>query len=142
MDFTLWYFGICVGMALLIMYEALLLKKLAGKFQGNNVLASISAFEFIWLMVSGVALYQLEFVGLSVIVPVVYILHNFVGWGYGMYLFKKEGLVEQLEQGNEDDIAIPLKFTDFTLSFGLVFLVLSALACINHLRPDFLSAVG
>lgn len=137
MNATIYYFFMCLLIACLMVYESHLLRKYQGKFLGNRVLSAISGLEFVWLAVSGLALYHMDFIGLSIIVPIIYMIHNLIGWGYGMYLLKQEGVVAQIESGDEDNIRIPDKLIDFTLTFAVIFFTLAALAILYQLMPEW-----
>lgn len=122
-EINLFFIG-CVVIAILMLIESRLLIKNQGKFLGHGVLSLISLLEFLWLVLCVVVLFRLAFKGIQIIIPVVYILQSVIGWVYGILLFKKAGILEQLEN-DDTDIAIPRKFIDFTLSFSIVFLLAS-----------------
>lgn len=122
-----YYFIGCVFIASLVIYESILLKKLQGVIKKTKLLTAISTIEFAWLIISGLLLYKFDLPNLTIIVPTLYILQNFMGWAYGFHLLKKSGVLEKIEENEATEITIPLQYTDFTLSFGIVYMMLSLL---------------
>lgn len=136
MNITLFYFIGCIVIAVIVIYEALLLKKLNGLLKKSKVLTSLSIIEFAWLIVSGWMLYKFELKPLLMVVPALYLAQSLMGWVYGFYLLSKEGTLDKLEEDTNAEIRIPLKYTDFTLSFGMIFLILSIAASLYVYRPE------
>ena len=80
-------------------------------------------------MVSVVAVYYGEFISIAKVVPFAYILYSIFGWIYGFYLLKDQaGDIKDV-----DDMSMPIKYMDYSLSFSLVITVTSIAIFINML---------
>lgn len=131
------YLVISVLVAIMMLVESRILKKTGGIFLGNTVLSVISLLEFLWLIVSGLAIFQLDLPTWTITVPLVYAMYNLSAWVYGMYLFKREGILDKIaEDEDTDDIAIPKKYRDFSFSFAVVFFMLSIVAAAYGINPE------
>lgn len=99
--------------AVLIWVEASLLHKNQGKFPTTRLFAVVSLITSSWLLVSGVALYFLEFEGIAKAVPVVYGIYSVMGWIYGARLMEVPD--------DPRDLVVPDKYLSYSKSFSLVF---------------------
>ena len=80
-------------------------------------------------MVSVVAVYYGGFSSIAKVVPFAYILYSIFGWIYGFYLLKDQaGDIKDV-----DDMSMPIKYMDYSLSFSLVITVTSIAIFINML---------
>lgn len=140
MSFEISYLMMSVLVAIMMLFESRILKKTGGKFLGNRTLSVISLLEFAWLIFSGIAIFKLALPAWTIAVPLVYVIYNLTAWAYGMYLFRKAGLLDKIaEDDDADNIAIPQKYLDFSFSFTVVFLVLSVAAVAYATRPELFS---
>ena len=115
--------------ALLIAYESIVLKKNLGKLPQSTLFSVSSILETVWLMVSVVAVYYGGFSSIAKVVPFAYILYSIFGWIYGFYLLKDQaGDIKDV-----DDMSMPIKYMDYSLSFSLVITVTSIAIFINML---------
>lgn len=76
-----------------------------------------STVEFVWAVVSIVALFKLNFTGLQILIPSVYVAHNVFGWIYGVVAYKSN-------TGAGEDVVIPAWYALFGMIFGIVFTIL------------------
>lgn len=102
--------------AVLIWVESQMLDKNAGKFPDNGIFSMISLLTSAWLVVSGAALYFLEFGRFAISVPVVYGIYSVMGWFYGARLMQDTGIPD-----DPRDLVVPVKYLAFSKSFSLVF---------------------
>ena len=115
--------------ALLIAYESIVLKKNLGKLPQSTLFSVSSILETVWLMVSVVAIYYGGFSSIAKVVPFAYILYSIFGWIYGFYLLKDQA--DNIK--DVDDMSMPIKYMDYSLSFSLVITVTSIAIFINML---------
>lgn len=135
MSYETIYLAISVLVALMMLVESRILAKTEGRFFGHPVLSALSLLEFVWLVLAGFALFHLNFLAWTIVVPVIYVFYNVFAWIYGMHLFRKEGLLDKVaEDGEAADLAIPKQYRDFSLSFAMVFLVLSIAALVYQIQ--------
>lgn len=104
--------------AVLIWIEASWMLKNAGKLPQSALFAWISLMTTAWLVVSGLALFFLDFNGLSMSVPVAYGIYSLMGWIYGARLISTKDI------DDPKDIVLPAKYLNFCRSFALVFALL------------------
>jgi len=111
--------------ALLIAYESIVLKKNLGKLPQSTLFSVSSILETVWLMVSVVAVYYGAFSSIAKVVPFAYILYRI----YGFYLLKDQaGDIKDV-----NDMSMPIKYMDYSLSFSLVITVTSIAIFIHML---------
>lgn len=79
-DFVILYILASLIIAILIWVESAWVARNGGKIPQNNLFAVISILTSSWLIVSGLALYFLEFDGVLMSVPVVYGVYSLLGW--------------------------------------------------------------
>lgn len=104
--------------AVLIWIEASWMLKNAGKLPQSALFAWISLMTTAWLVVSGLALFFLDFNGLSMSVPVAYGIYSLMGWIYGARLISTKDI------DDPKDIILPVNYLNFCRSFALVFALL------------------
>ncbi|AKG17517.1 hypothetical protein [Moraxella bovoculi] len=104
--------------AVLIWIEASWMLKNAGKLPQSALFAWISLMTTAWLVVSGLALFFLDFNGLSMSVPVAYGIYSLMGWIYGARLISTKDI------DDPKDIILPANYLNFCRSFALVFALL------------------
>lgn len=104
--------------AVLIWIEASWMLKNAGKLPQSALFAWISLMTTAWLVVSGLALFFLDFNGLSMSVPVAYGIYSLMGWIYGARLISTKDIEDP------KDIILPANYLNFCRSFALVFALL------------------
>lgn len=100
--------------AILIWTESILLAKNQGKLPSTALFSVISVLTSSWLVVSGVALYFLDFHGVMMSVPVVYGIYSVMGWIYGARL------IDDVPD-DPKDFVVPAKYLTYSKSFALVF---------------------
>ncbi|MDO5651724.1 MAG: hypothetical protein Q4G13_06285 [Moraxella sp.] len=110
------YVALSAVVAILVWVEAMLLRKNAGKLPDSMVFYAVSMTSSVWVVISAIALYFLDFVGVAISVPVAYGLYTLLGWVYSARLLGKDGLPD-----SPDDIVMPDKYLAFSQSFALVF---------------------
>lgn len=106
-----------------------MLGKNSGKFPRNGIFGMISLVTSSWLIVSGVALYFLEFDRLAISVPVVYGIYSLMGWIYGARLMGDTGVPD-----DPMEFTVPVKYLAFSKSFAFTF----ALLCLFVLVSPYL----
>jgi len=109
------YLGLSVIIGLVVIYDGYLIVKSNGVVGTGELAMFTSTIEFIWAVVSIVALFTLEFQSWQVLIPVIYLTHNLIGWVYGIWLASKSP-IEKTEK-----IVIPLWYSKFGLNFGVIF---------------------
>lgn len=85
-DFEVLYVVASLAIAILTWVECSWVLRNKGKLPKSNVFAVISLMTSSWLVVSGLALFFLDFRGLMMSVPVVYGIYSLMGWIYGARL--------------------------------------------------------
>ena len=108
-------FSILIG--LIIILDAVLLLKENGQYGTNKVISVTTFIEFTWAIFSVYVLFKYTCSELSMLVPIVYVTYNILGWLYGLYLVSKiDGGLEGVTQ-----FFIPIWYVKFSLTFGVVF---------------------
>ncbi len=110
----------------IIIADAVLLYKNKGVFGKNKLLTLTTNIEFIWAIVTIIALFKLDFSQWLILVPSLYIIHNIIGWIYGFYLTSKSP--EILE--GKAPIITPMWYVYFCLSYSIIFTVICMVALI------------
>jgi len=121
------YLALSIGIGLVLILDGLLLLSNNGRYQGNTTSYVIVLIEFIWVGVSGYALLTHTFPSWSVLVPALYLLHNVLGWAYGVYLASTI---------NDDNIklttfSLPTWYVRFGMTLGFVFSIASLFALLS-----------
>ena len=109
------YLGISVIIGLIVIYDGYLIIKSHGVVSVGQLAMLTTTIEFLWAIVSVVALFTLEFQNWQVLIPVLYIIHNILGWGYGFWLMSKS------PEEQADKMEIPQWYAKFGFNFGVVF---------------------
>jgi hypothetical protein len=109
------YLGISVIIGLVVIYDGYLIVKNNGLVETGQLAMVTSTIEFLWVIISVAALFTLEFQNWQVLIPVLYVTHNLLGWSYGLWLTVKSP-AEQVEK-----IIVPLWYSKFGFNFGVVF---------------------
>jgi len=109
------YLGISVIIGLVVILDGYLVIRNRGVVEKGQLAMYTTTIEFLWALVSIVALVTLNFEGWQVLVPVLYITHNVIGWAYGFYLQSKSTDEEF------DKVEVPIWYGKFGLNFGVVF---------------------
>jgi|GEM_PF-330932 len=117
-DFVILYILASLIIAILIWVESAWVARNGGKIPQNNLFAVISILTSSWLIVSGLALYFLEFDGVLMSVPVVYGVYSLLGW------IKGAKLIGDDLPDDPKEIVLPSKYLTYSQSFALVFAVL------------------
>ncbi|BBN81561.1 hypothetical protein PA25_15460 [Pseudoalteromonas sp. A25] len=111
------YLGLSLLVGLIIIFEANWLLRFPEN-QITPVTAITSIIEFVWAITTIFALIYGSFTKWQILVPSLYIIHNAIGWIYGLWLAGK------LAQQQNRILSIPPWYAKFSLSFGIVFTVL------------------
>ncbi|GLX76724.1 hypothetical protein tinsulaeT_00640 [Thalassotalea insulae] len=109
------YLSISIIIGLIIIYDGYLIIKNQGVIGIGQFAMITSTIEFLWAIVSIVALFALEFQNWQVLIPALYITHNILGWVYGFWLESKSP-TEKI-----DKVVVPLWYAKFGFNFGVVF---------------------
>lgn len=116
------YLGFSVIIGLVVIYDGYLIVKGNGVVLTGQLAMLTSGVELLWVIASVVALFILKFEGWHVLIPVAYLAHNVLGWIYGI-LTASRLTIEQT-----DKVIVPLWYSKFGMSFGLVFTCMCALS--------------
>lgn len=117
-DWQATYLLCSIGVALLVIYEALMLYKTNGKLAEDSWVQSVTLLDIIWLIVSAVALYYVNFSPFAKIIPTIFIIYNVFGWGYSIYLLKDE--IDEASLDDLENLIIPKPYIDYSMAFGVV----------------------
>jgi len=109
------YLSISVIIGMIVIYDGYIIVKSNGIVETGQLAMFTSTIEFLWAIVSIVALFTLEFQSWQVLIPVIYLTHNLLGWIYGIWLASKSS-TEQT-----DRIVVPVWYSKFGFNFGIVF---------------------
>lgn len=125
-DLSILYILASLAIAVLTWVESAWIRRNGGKLPESSTFAVISILTSSWFIISGVALYFLDFEGILISVPVVYGVYSLLSWVKGMRLIGDD------LPDNPKDIVLPTKYLIYTQSFALVF----GLFCVTMLaRP-------
>jgi len=118
------YLKLSIFVGMLIIVDSILLLR-SDRICGNNKLQSAtSTFEFIWVIVSIIALIKLEFSQWIILVPIYYVSFNAIGWCYGYYISSKlPGVLEGKEK-----LVVPFWWVLFGMVLAVIYSIGSALA--------------
>ncbi|OOR89794.1 hypothetical protein LP109_09160 [Moraxella bovis] len=126
-DLSILYVLASLVIAVLTWVESAWVTKNKGKLPQSTAFAIISILTSSWFIISGVALYFLEFQGLLICVPVVYGVYSLTSWFVGMRLMGDD------LPDDPKDIVLSTKYLTYTQSFALVFAVL----CVSMLALPY-----
>ncbi len=115
------YISIIIGLVLII--DAVILKRVNGKCGAHPILSITTRIELLWAVASAIALYELNFSGWSVLVPSLYLAHNVFGWCLGFFLVSKN-----LEAAKSKNFFVPIWYVYICGAVGLIFSVVSTFA--------------
>lgn len=124
-DFEVLYVVASLAIAILIWVECSWVLRNKGKLPKSNVFAVISLMTSSWLVVSGLALFFLDFRGLMMSVPVVYGIYSLMGWIYGARLISVADIDDPM------DLVLPEQYLNFCRSFAFVFAILCLLVLVR-----------
>lgn len=111
---------------LLIAYQAILLKRNAGKMPEATSFHLSSLLETAWMLVSAAILYFANFSTLPKVIVVAYMLYGIFGWLYSFYLLKDEAF--DIDSFSDiENVAMPAKYMDYSLAFSCVIAPISLL---------------
>jgi hypothetical protein len=105
------YLGISVIIGLIVIYDGYLIVKNSGVVKAGQLSAVTTTIEFLWAIVSIVALFNLEFQNWQILIPAFYVTHNILGWVYGFWLIAQN----PTEETNQT--TVPMWYA----KFGVVF---------------------
>jgi hypothetical protein len=109
------YLGISVIIGLIVIYDGYLIVKNSGVVKAGQLSAVTTTIEFLWAIVSIVALFNLEFQNWQILIPAFYVTHNILGWVYGFWLIAQN----PTEETNQT--TVPMWYAKFGINFGVVF---------------------
>ncbi|NOQ80679.1 MAG: hypothetical protein GQ546_14920 [Gammaproteobacteria bacterium] len=118
------YFMISVLIGVIVIADSLFLFKAKGIYENNKVLSITTGIEFIWAVISIIAIFNVSFSQWQLLIPSLYVIHNIFGWAYGVYLLSKSP--EALEDLTQ--FVVPMWYVKFCVSYGIVFTLLCILA--------------
>ena len=124
------YVAFSAVVAILIWYEAEMLKKTKGKLPKSTFFHFSSILDTAWFFVSLWALFSLNIQSLALAVPVAYGIYTIFGWIYGTRLLRRKGLPE-----SPDDLVIPMRYVAYSQSFSLIFFSLCLLVLASPWLP-------
>lgn len=113
------YLIISIPIGCVVTFDGYVLLKCNGKV--NKISAVTSTIEFIWVLISFGAVLKLSFSNYQILVPLLYLTHNVLGWLYAAVFMK-------IDQDKPMDIEIPIWYVWFGLSVGIVFSISSITA--------------
>lgn len=113
--------SIIIGAVLIV--DGFLLRNVKGRCGGHSVLNITTIIEFLWAILSVIALLKLEFPGWLIFIPALYVAHNVFGWLYGFIIMSKR------ENNSTDEIIyVPMWYVNFGLVVGIVYGLASVVA--------------
>lgn len=116
--------------AMLIIYESIMLFRHNEQLPTNSIAQLVTLLDLIWLILSGIALYAINFHPVAKIVPILFIIYNLFGWFYGAYVLK-----DQINEQTIEEIVIPKRFIDYSMSFGIGVMV-AIIGVLYHLHQQ------
>lgn len=127
-DWQASYLLFSLVIACLVIYEAMMLYRYRGQLPEHSIVHIITLLDMVWFIISGIALYFIDFQPMAKIVPILFIIYIVFGWGYSSYLLKDQIDIQKIEKF--EDIVIPKKFIDYSMSFGIgVLLAIIGVCC-------------
>lgn len=120
------YFLVSVFVGMAVIVDGVVLYKAKGVCWTNKVQPVTTTVEFLWVIVTIIALITLEFSQLQILIPSLYLAHNIFGWAYGSYLVSKS---PEVKNGTEA-LVVPYWYLMFGLTVGIVFAIGSLCALI------------
>lgn len=124
------YVAASAVIAVSVWLEAMMLRRNAGKLPDSSLFFVASGLGSLWVLVSAVAVYFLEFDDLTICVPVAYGLYTVLNWIYSAKVLSGDSFPD-----NPNDIVLPPKLLSFSQSFAVVFFGLCMLVLF---RPESL----
>lgn len=128
LDFGRMYVLASLVVAVLLWIETTWILNNQGKLPQKSSFAIISLITSSWLVVSGLALFFLDFTNLQMSVPVSYGIYFLASWIYGAKLISVADVDDPM------DLVMPPKYLNFGRSFALVF----ALLCVFVISSSYL----
>ena len=105
---------------LVVIIDGYLLIKSHGVMKLGTLSSITTGVEFLWAIASVIALFQYDFNKAQLLVPVVYLIHNILGWLYGFWLEFKS------PTENIKEIFAPVWYAKLSVIFGVTFTILCA----------------
>ncbi|GHE83524.1 hypothetical protein [Thalassotalea profundi] len=119
------YIALSVVIGLVDTYGGYITTKNNGVVNTSGRVVVLSFIGFFWAITSAFALFTLDFQPLQLLIPVLYLTHNILGWCYGIWIVSKID-TDKLEQ-----IKVPLWYAKFCFNFGIVFTLCSIFILLN-----------
>ncbi|GAA5143429.1 hypothetical protein [Thalassotalea piscium] len=113
------YIGLSAIIGLVVIFDGYVVVKNNGVVETNQIIVLTTTIEFVWAIVSVFALFTLNFQQWQILIPVLYLTHNIIGWVYGVLL------VSKLPKEPVNKVMVLLWYAKFGFNFGVVF----TLAC-------------
>ena len=115
-----WYLAIGIFVGLLVTLDGYLLLKSKQDGRYNSLINLTTSIEFVWALISLVAVFVLEVSALQIMSPLLFVTHNILGWLYGFYIVAKSPK-EEIDLVN----IVPTWYALFGLSVGIVYTLLN-----------------
>lgn len=107
-----------------IWVQIVILRKNAGKMPESSIFYILSLIDSAWVLVSGLALYFLDFDKFAISVPVVYGIYTVLGFFYAAHTMGEQETLPS----SPDEIEFDGRYLNFCQSFALVFFGLCMLS--------------
>lgn len=114
------YVALSAVVAMGIFVQGVVLRRNEGRMPNAPFVHMLSFVDMIWVPVSGLALYFLDFDAIAMSVPVVFMIYMLIGFFYAANTIT--GTNGEMPTGVED-IVFDVRYMNFCQSFGLVFFV-------------------
>lgn len=132
------YVAASMMVAVAIWLQNIMLKRCAGKLPDSPFFYILSMLDSVWVVVSCVAVYFLEFNSIVMSIPVAYMLYTFSSWVYAARTMN-DGEIPT----SPDDIVFADSYLSFCQSFAIVFFLLcGALVALPYWGGSVLLQVG
>jgi hypothetical protein len=121
------YLLISIFIGIIVAIDGYLLVRSNGNFNASKILTITSSIEFIWVIFSILSLSKLSFTIYQLLIPVLYITHNALGWLYGIILLNKP------KNTQTNDVIVPMWHAKFGRNFGIFFTIICTYAFLQLL---------
>ena len=119
------YLFASIFIGLIMILDGYILFKQNGNHKGNKILFITTSIEFIWAIVSLIAIFGISFPEFYLFIPFCYVAYNVTGWIYGAITINKSKKITY------ETFTIPIWYVKFGLIFGCTFLLLSIISVIK-----------
>lgn len=128
---TTLYLIVSIGVAIAIFTQMTILRNNKGQYPNTVLFSLLSAFDSLWVLISIVAFFWLDFLGLAIVVPAFYVLYTCLSFLYAAHTMNDgKGIPTRPEE-----LIFSSKYLDFAQSFSIIFFLICTILLVSLYYP-------